>query len=87
MSLAASTAGSAYWRKRGDAGELLFSELLVWGWVRSWRQERELANATRLLDARDRARAPTRDEALTTECREAQLLSNWPPRSRATTST
>jgi hypothetical protein len=34
LSLTASTAGSAYWRKRGDAGELVFSELLVWGWVR-----------------------------------------------------
>ncbi len=50
MSLATSTAGSAYWRKRGGHGEVLFSELLLWGWLRSWRQERELANATRLLD-------------------------------------
>ncbi|MBV9803456.1 MAG: HD-GYP domain-containing protein [Solirubrobacterales bacterium] len=46
-SLAASTAGNAFWRKRG--GEVLFGELLLWGWIRSWRQERELANATRLL--------------------------------------
>ena len=50
LSLASSTAGSAYWRKRGGHGEVLFSELLLWGWIRSWRQEHELANATRLLD-------------------------------------
>jgi putative nucleotidyltransferase with HDIG domain len=49
MSLASSTAGSAYWRKRGRNTEVLFGELLLWGWIRSWRQERELANATRLL--------------------------------------
>jgi HD domain len=50
MSLGSSTAGSAYWRKRGRHSEVLFGELLLWGWIRSWRQERELANATRLLD-------------------------------------
>ncbi len=49
MSLGCSTAGNAFWRKRGNHGEVLFGELLLWGWIRSWRQERELANATRLL--------------------------------------
>jgi putative nucleotidyltransferase with HDIG domain len=49
MSLASSTAGNAYWRKRGRNTEVLFGELLLWGWIRSRRQERELANATRLL--------------------------------------
>jgi len=45
MSFACSSAGSAYWRKRGDHDEVLFGDLLLWGWIRSWRQERELANA------------------------------------------
>jgi putative nucleotidyltransferase with HDIG domain len=49
-SLVASAAGSAYWRKRDAHDEVLFSELLLWGWLRSWRLERELANATQLLD-------------------------------------
>jgi putative nucleotidyltransferase with HDIG domain len=49
-SLVASTAGSAYWRKRDGNDDVLFSELLLWGWLRSWRLERELANATQLLD-------------------------------------
>ena len=50
LSLGASYTGSAYWRRRGGTGELLFSELLVWGWVRRWRQEREVANAAELLE-------------------------------------
>ena len=71
LSLAASSAGSAYWRKRGGAGDLLFSELLVWGWVRRWRQERELTNASRLLELASpdgAARAP-----LSTERRQELL--------------
>lgn len=50
LSCAASSAGSAFWRKRGGHGEVLFGELLLWGWIRRWHLERELANATRLLD-------------------------------------
>jgi putative nucleotidyltransferase with HDIG domain len=74
LSLATSTAGSAFWRKRGGHGEVLFSELLLWGWLRSWRQERELANATRLLDLVNPggARADARDD-LSTERREHLL--------------
>jgi putative nucleotidyltransferase with HDIG domain len=58
MSLLSSTAGSAYWRKRGRNTEVLFGELLLWGWIRSWRQERELANATRLLALVNTGSAP-----------------------------
>lgn len=74
MSLAASTAGSAYWRKRGGHGEVLFSELLLWGWVRSWRQERELTNATRLLDLVNSAAGRTHEhDELSVERREHLL--------------
>jgi len=74
MSLMSSIAGSAYWRKRGGHSEVLFGELLLWGWIRSWRQERELTNATRLLGLvnRDPAHAEERDE-LSVDARE-QLL-------------
>ncbi|MGH2886162.1 MAG: HD-GYP domain-containing protein, partial [Solirubrobacteraceae bacterium] len=71
MSLASSTAGSAYWRKRGGDSDVLFGELLLWGWIRSWRQERELANATRLLDLVNTGAA--QHDELTLEQRE-QLL-------------
>ena len=49
LSFGASAVGSAYWTRRRAAGELLFSELLVWGWVRRWRQDRKLELAFELL--------------------------------------
>ena len=49
LTLGASMAGSAYWRNHGTAGEVLFSELLLWGWIRRRRHERDLANAIELL--------------------------------------
>ena len=49
LTLGASMAGSAYWRNHGTAGEVLFSELLLWGWIRRRRHERDLANAIELF--------------------------------------
>ena len=49
LSLAASSAGNAYWRKHGRGADVVFGELLLWGWLRRWHQERQLANAVRLL--------------------------------------
>jgi HD domain len=48
LSLGASAAGSACWRRRGS-DDVLFSELLPWGWL--WRRhvDRELARARMLL--------------------------------------
>ncbi len=46
LSLAASISGSAYWRRRPGSGDLLFSELLLWGWLRRVRIERQLDRAT-----------------------------------------
>ncbi|HJS97356.1 MAG TPA: HD domain-containing phosphohydrolase [Solirubrobacteraceae bacterium] len=74
MSLASSTAGSAYWRKRGRNTEVLFGELLLWGWIRSRRQERELANATRLLALVNSGTGqPARPDELTVEQHEHLL--------------
>jgi putative nucleotidyltransferase with HDIG domain len=49
LSFAASIMGAAYWKRRGGPGDLLFSELLLWGWVRRFRSERRLASAIGLL--------------------------------------
>jgi hypothetical protein len=49
LSLAASFAGSAYWKRRRGSGDLVFSELLIWGWLRRLRVERRLADATEVL--------------------------------------
>ena len=52
LSLAASHAGAAYWRRRRGGGDLLFAELLIWGWVGRWRLERSIASAEKLLEPR-----------------------------------
>ncbi|HYI37265.1 MAG TPA: HD domain-containing phosphohydrolase [Thermoleophilaceae bacterium] len=48
MSLTASQVGAAIWKSRADS-ELLFNELMLWGWVQRFRSERRLAAASDLL--------------------------------------
>ena len=57
LSLAGSALGSAYWKRRRGSGDIMFSELLLWGWLRRLRIERQLARATQLLGPGDRAEA------------------------------
>ncbi len=47
--LAASRAGTAYWEKRTHPGDLLFGELLLWGFIRRCNSERRLSSARALL--------------------------------------
>jgi hypothetical protein len=49
LSMVASSAGSAIWMRRPASRDLLFGDLMVWGWLRRVRSERRLAEATRLL--------------------------------------
>jgi putative nucleotidyltransferase with HDIG domain len=49
LSTALSWVGCAYWKRSKGSGDLLFSELLVWGWLRRWRAQRRLASAVELL--------------------------------------
>jgi hypothetical protein len=69
LSLVASHAGAAYWRRRGG-GDLLFGELLVWGWIGRCRLERSIASAERLLEPQARADRLTQVERR----RRARLL-------------
>src|SRR4051794_138336 len=48
LSLALSSAGSAYWRRHAIS-DVLFSDLLLWGWLRRRRTERRLGRADELL--------------------------------------
>ncbi|MGH2916843.1 MAG: HD domain-containing phosphohydrolase, partial [Solirubrobacteraceae bacterium] len=43
LSLAASTLGALYWTHLGRSQDVLFSDLMIWGWARRWRAERRLA--------------------------------------------
>jgi putative two-component system response regulator len=51
LSLAASFVGSAYWKRRRGPRDLLFGELLLWGWLRRVRMERQLTRSMKLLRA------------------------------------
>jgi hypothetical protein len=63
LSLVASLVGSAYWKRRRGPRDLLFGELLVWGWLRRLRMERQLGRAMTVL----REHEELRDEVHTTD--------------------
>jgi HD domain len=49
LSLGASHLGCAIWEKRPGSGDLLFSELMIWGFLRRWRTQRRMACALDML--------------------------------------
>jgi response regulator RpfG family c-di-GMP phosphodiesterase len=49
LSLAASFAGRAYWIRR-VSGDVVFSDLMVWGWLRRARTERQVSRAIESLN-------------------------------------
>jgi putative nucleotidyltransferase with HDIG domain len=55
LSLGMSYLGSAFWGTRSGSGDLLFAELMPWGFVRRWRADRRLASAIELLGAMNQA--------------------------------
>src|SRR4051794_5475949 len=63
LSLGLSSAASAYWRRHAT-GDVLFSDLLLWGWLRRRRTERRLGRADELL----------RDAGAADSARKTELL-------------
>src|SRR5947209_7562797 len=53
LSLAISLGARAYWCSHPHEGDVLFSDLLLWGWFSRWRSKRRLDNAIRLLGVLD----------------------------------
>lgn len=49
VSLLASCAGGAFWKARARARDILFSDLMLWGWLQRWRSERRLTAAADVL--------------------------------------
>jgi len=49
VSFLASYAGGALWKTRADSRDILFSDLMLWGWVQRWRSERRLNAAADVL--------------------------------------
>jgi putative nucleotidyltransferase with HDIG domain len=52
ISLGASSAASAWWKKRRASHDLVFSDLMIWGWIRRLRTERRISRAVELLGNR-----------------------------------
>ena len=51
LSVAAASLGSALWMRQAQSHDLVFGDLIIWGWMRRLRAESRLADATELLTA------------------------------------
>jgi HD domain len=84
LSLAASVAARRFWQRRADAGDLLFGELMIWGFIRRWRQERRLVSALAVVDSMNHRRrrgdvpASTKSQAKALEDLSAALEARDP---------
>ncbi len=55
LSLALASAGAALWKRWRGSRDLVFSELLLWGWCRRYRSERRLGRARALYESARKA--------------------------------
>jgi HD-GYP domain-containing protein (c-di-GMP phosphodiesterase class II) len=69
LSVGASYLGAAVWATKGS-GDVLFADLMLWGWARRWWAERQLASAVKLLGLRGASDPPAQLSA----SRQARLL-------------
>jgi putative nucleotidyltransferase with HDIG domain len=53
LSMALAAAGSAWWMRRPESRDIVFADLMLWGWLRRLRTERRLASARWLLGRAD----------------------------------
>jgi HD-GYP domain-containing protein (c-di-GMP phosphodiesterase class II) len=58
LSVGASYLGAAVWATRKGSGDVLFADLMLWGWVRRWRAERQLSSAVKLLGLQGASNPP-----------------------------
>jgi putative nucleotidyltransferase with HDIG domain len=48
LSVAISWVGAAVWKRRAASGDLVFGDLMLWGWLRRWRFERLFSHTAAL---------------------------------------
>jgi putative nucleotidyltransferase with HDIG domain len=66
LSIATAAAGAAIWKRRPGSQDVVFADLMLWGWLRRLRAERRLAEARTLVGASAEGMSPDRRvEALT----------------------
>ena len=73
VSFGLSAGGAALWKARTSSRDVLFSELMLWGWVQRWRAERDLSNATDVLGLTDEPRKEVLGKYVTHEQRTGLL--------------
>lgn len=66
-------AGGALWKTRSGSHDILFSELLLWGWMQRWRNDRRLDAAADVLGLASRKPQAVPEAGLTNE-HKADLL-------------
>jgi HD-GYP domain-containing protein (c-di-GMP phosphodiesterase class II) len=72
LSLGGSYVGCLVWEKRPGSEDLLFSELMIWGYLHRWHTQRRLASALNLLGPVSEARRRALDGLSTKD--QAKLL-------------
>ena len=65
-SLAIASAEAALWKRCRGSQDVLFADLMLWGWVRRYRSERRLARTRALYDVATRAAPAVSIDLLTT---------------------
>ncbi len=53
LSISFSSLGAAIWKTRPGSGDILFGDLIIWGFVRRWLVDRRLSSATKILGQSD----------------------------------
>ena len=64
VSLLVAYGGRVLWEMRPGSRDLLFSDLMLWGWLRRWRLERDLGDAVALLGTRHEGCLPSGSDEL-----------------------
>jgi HD-GYP domain-containing protein (c-di-GMP phosphodiesterase class II) len=55
LSISIAAAGAAVWKRQPRSRDVLFADLLLWGWLRRWWTERRLSEARELYESACRA--------------------------------
>jgi hypothetical protein len=61
LSMLFAATGSALWARHRGSKDLVFGDLMIWGWLRRLRMERRLSEMTRLLGLAEGAASDTRE--------------------------
>lgn len=73
VSVAASQLGAMYWASSSRAGDTVFGDLMLWGWLRRRRSDRQIASASALFAPKIAAAKSARQEAVDVKGRQRIL--------------